>query len=105
MAMNTSPTNLITVMSWHKEAFSAVFRRENCIPRCFLVQTHLHQVEQRLDESSIFYRKQTLCETLAGNDVPLLTITSQPEGDDPMCVDDVFSEWHSSIVLVMRVYT
>jgi len=30
------------------------------------------------DSSNIYYRNQSLCETVAGNTVPLLTITSHP---------------------------
>lgn len=41
-------------------------------------QTHLCQWEGQVDHSQVFFRHHTLCETLGGNAVPLLTITSQP---------------------------
>lgn len=41
-----------------------------------LLQTHLHEWENCYDRYSIFYRKQTLCNTLGGVEVPIITITS-----------------------------
>lgn len=42
------------------------------------LKTHLCQWEGQVDHSQVFFRHHTLCETLGGNAVPLLTITSQP---------------------------
>jgi len=42
------------------------------------VQYHLYQLETTYDSSNIYYRNQSLCETVAGNSVPLLTVTSHP---------------------------
>jgi len=41
-------------------------------------QYHLYQLEAMYDSSNIYYRSQTLCESVGGNAVPLLTITSHP---------------------------
>ncbi|XP_061077713.1 cytosolic carboxypeptidase 4 isoform X2 [Conger conger] len=43
------------------------------------LQTHLQMLEQKVDRRKVFFRKQTLCHTLAGNPCPLLTITALPE--------------------------
>ncbi|GAB6027774.1 Cytosolic carboxypeptidase 1, variant 2 [Chamberlinius hualienensis] len=41
-----------------------------------LLQTHLNEWENCHDKNSVFFKRQTLCQTLGGNDVPILTITS-----------------------------
>ena len=43
------------------------------------LQTHLTMWEQQVDQESVFYRKQMLCETMSGNPVPVLTITAKPK--------------------------
>ena len=45
---------------------------------CCAVQYHLYQLETVYDSSNIYYRNQNLCESVGGNNVPLLTITSHP---------------------------
>ena len=65
----------------------------------YVVQYHLYQLEAMYDSSNIYYRNQTLCETVGGNSVPLLTITSHPitydrEGVEQLsmlCIDAMFS--------------
>ncbi|XP_064169364.1 cytosolic carboxypeptidase 4-like isoform X2 [Anguilla rostrata] len=42
------------------------------------LQTHLQMLEEAVDPRVVFFRKQTLCHTLAGNPCPLLTITACP---------------------------
>ncbi|KAI1904526.1 hypothetical protein AGOR_G00006550 [Albula goreensis] len=43
------------------------------------LQTHLQMLEQTVDPRKVFFRKQTLCHTLAGNPCPLVTITACPQ--------------------------
>ncbi|XP_052795258.1 cytosolic carboxypeptidase 1-like [Mya arenaria] len=45
------------------------------------LQTHLTLWDQTVDRDAVFFRRQTLCETLAGNPVPVVTITAQPRTD------------------------
>ena len=35
--------------------------------------------EQQIDQETVFFRKQALCETMSGNPVPVLTITAKPK--------------------------
>ncbi|XP_033749645.1 LOW QUALITY PROTEIN: cytosolic carboxypeptidase 1-like [Pecten maximus] len=43
------------------------------------LQTHLNVWERIVDNRTIFFRKQDLCQTMTGNNVPVLTITAQPK--------------------------
>ncbi|KAJ8417434.1 hypothetical protein AAFF_G00286610 [Aldrovandia affinis] len=43
------------------------------------LQIHLQMLEQTVDSRKVFFRKQNLCHTLAGNPCPLITITACPE--------------------------
>lgn len=43
------------------------------------LQTHIHVWDRSVDHSQIFFRNQTLCQTINGNNVPVLTITAQPK--------------------------
>ena len=52
-------------------------------------QTHLYQWEGQVDHSQVFFRNQSLCETLAGNPVPLLTITAQPRSSQREDVEEL----------------
>jgi len=49
---------------------------ENC---CFMLQLDLQQFLEKVDPSTMYVRKQTFCYTLAGNPVPVLTITAPPD--------------------------
>ncbi|GIY30058.1 hypothetical protein CDAR_445291 [Caerostris darwini] len=42
------------------------------------LQTHLYYWSNSYDTTSIYFKKDELCKTLAGNTVPLLTITAKP---------------------------
>ncbi|KAM4619140.1 cytosolic carboxypeptidase 4 [Polymixia lowei] len=42
------------------------------------LQSHLQALEQSVDCTKVFFRRQTLCDSLAGNPCPLLTITACP---------------------------
>lgn len=46
-----------------------------------LLQTHLFLWERSIDTNSIYLKKDILCETLAGNSVPILTITALPHNN------------------------
>ncbi|XP_078593876.1 cytosolic carboxypeptidase 1-like isoform X1 [Branchiostoma floridae x Branchiostoma japonicum] len=41
--------------------------------------TNLQRLESSVDYSSIYYRQQTLCDSLGGNPCPVLTITARPD--------------------------
>ncbi|KAL5004498.1 hypothetical protein ScPMuIL_017954 [Solemya velum] len=43
------------------------------------LMTHINMWDRRCDQSQVFFREQTLCTTLAGNAVPVMTITAQPK--------------------------
>jgi len=47
--------------------------------------------DQSVDHDQVFFRRQTLCETLAGNPVPVLTITQRPKTDSRESIEE-FSE-------------
>ncbi|KAL8577865.1 hypothetical protein ACOMHN_018670 [Nucella lapillus] len=55
------------------------------------LRAHLYQWEGQVDQSQVFFRHQELCETLAGNPVPLLTITAQPRGSQRQDVEELWS--------------
>ncbi|XP_038077720.1 cytosolic carboxypeptidase 1-like [Patiria miniata] len=73
--------------SYYTFAFTLIFQYTNDI--CYLayhypftytmMKVHLLKLEASLGEwSNIYYRNQSLCDTLGGNSCPLLTITSNP---------------------------
>lgn len=45
-------------------------------------QSHLVRLESSLNTSDIFYRRMTLCNSLAGNPCDVITITAQPRRRD-----------------------
>ena len=47
----------------------------------YFLQSDLSELEDKLDSTSVYYKRHTLCHTISGNDCPLLTITSTE--DDP----------------------
>ncbi|XP_050403069.1 cytosolic carboxypeptidase 1 [Patella vulgata] len=75
--------------SYYTSTFTITFKHSNDI--CYLayhypytyttLKTHLYHWESICDTSQIFFRHQKLCETLASNPVPVLTITAQPSID------------------------
>ncbi|KAG7273212.1 hypothetical protein CRUP_018016, partial [Coryphaenoides rupestris] len=42
------------------------------------LQAHLQVLERSLDPAKVFFRQQPLCDSLAGNPCPLVTITACP---------------------------
>ncbi|ESP05203.1 hypothetical protein LOTGIDRAFT_208161 [Lottia gigantea] len=76
--------------SYYTTTFTVTFKHDRDI--CYLayhypytyttLKCHLYHWESICDASQIFYRHQSLCETLAGNSVPVLTITAQPSPND-----------------------
>ncbi|XP_053538244.1 cytosolic carboxypeptidase 4 isoform X1 [Ictalurus punctatus] len=66
--------------------FTVTFRHEDDV--CYLayhypytfatLQSHLQMLQRSLDPRKIFFRQQTLCNTLGGNACPLITITATP---------------------------
>ena len=41
------------------------------------------------DQSRIFVQRQVLCQTLAGNNVPLVTITAMPTSNDKEALEEL----------------
>ncbi|XP_070210608.1 cytosolic carboxypeptidase 1-like isoform X2 [Littorina saxatilis] len=56
-----------------------------------MLRTHLFQWEGQVDQSQVFFRYQNLCETLGGNQVPVLTITAQPRSNMREDVEELWS--------------
>lgn len=52
------------------------------------LQTHLVQWGQVVDCEHVFFRQQTLCETLSGNPVPVLTITARPKSESRESIEE-----------------
>ncbi|XP_078313843.1 cytosolic carboxypeptidase 1-like isoform X2 [Crassostrea virginica] len=85
--------------TYYTATFTVTFKNDKDI--CYLayhypytfttLQTHLSLWEQYLDHTQIFFRKQTLCNTITGNGVPVLTITAQPKSLAKEFVDDLRS--------------
>lgn len=57
------------------------------------VQYHLTCWEASVDRQTIYWQKQTLCESLMGNAVPLITVTSQPVDNSPEAAEQ-FSKYY-----------
>ena len=66
------------------------------------MQTHLYQWEGQVDGSQVFYRHQELCETLGGNPVPLLTITSQPRSSQRQDVEEFCESFTQGMVICSK---
>ncbi|XP_049339940.1 cytosolic carboxypeptidase 4 isoform X2 [Astyanax mexicanus] len=72
--------------SFYTLTFTVTFRHEEDV--CYLayhypytfsaLQSHLKDLERSVDPRKVFFRQQTLCNTLAGNSCPLITITACP---------------------------
>ena len=57
--------------------------------KIYFSQYHLQDIEKTYDSSQIFYKRQTLTQTLAGNKVPVLTITSHPQTYDKKGIEQL----------------
>ena len=57
----------------------------------YYFQYHLYKWEENLDKS-IYFKNQVLTQTLGGNPVPVITITSLPVSRDSECID-LFSKY------------
>ncbi|XP_064653277.1 cytosolic carboxypeptidase 1-like isoform X2 [Lineus longissimus] len=74
---------------FYTTTFTVKFQHENDV--CYLayhypytytmLQTHIYKWENGIDASNIYFRNQSLCDTLSGNSVPVLTITSYPQSN------------------------
>ncbi|NXD14947.1 CBPC4 carboxypeptidase, partial [Nothocercus nigrocapillus] len=73
--------------SYYTLAFSITFPHKDDV--CYLayhypytysaMMSHLDILEQNRNPKKVYWRQQTLCQTLGGNPCPLLTITAMPE--------------------------
>lgn len=61
----------------------------------FGMKMHLRKLESMHNPQQIYFRQDVLCETLAGNSCPLVTITAMPESNyyEHICQ---FSKYNSS---------
>ncbi|KAK3098121.1 hypothetical protein FSP39_016346 [Pinctada imbricata] len=85
--------------TYYTATFTVTFKHNKDI--CYLayhypytyttLQTHLYQCERSLDHNQIFFRRQSLCQTLMGNDVPVLTITARPKSSSKDHVEELRS--------------
>ncbi|XP_076877159.1 LOW QUALITY PROTEIN: cytosolic carboxypeptidase 4-like [Brachyhypopomus gauderio] len=76
--------------SFYTLTFTVTFRHEDDV--CYLayhypytytaLQSHLQILERSVDRRKVFFRHQTLCQTLAGNPCPVVTITACPASRD-----------------------
>ncbi|XP_038041075.2 cytosolic carboxypeptidase 4 isoform X1 [Anas platyrhynchos] len=66
------------------------------------MMAHLDILEQNRNPKKVYWRKQTLCQTLGGNPCPLLTITAMPESKK----SDDLEQFHSRpyVFLMARVH-
>ena len=58
-----------------------------------MFQYHLHKWESSYNSEQIYFKRQILCRTVAGNPVDVLTITSHPMSYDREGIEQ-FSESH-----------
>ncbi|XP_010221764.1 PREDICTED: cytosolic carboxypeptidase 4, partial [Tinamus guttatus] len=91
-------------------AFSITFPHEDDV--CYLayhypytystMMSHLDILEQSRNPRKVYWRQQTLCQTLGGNPCPLLTITAMPESKKR----DDLEQFHSRpyVFLMARVH-
>ncbi|CAG5128813.1 unnamed protein product [Candidula unifasciata] len=96
---NTSTTGGVQGKTYFTATFSVTFPHSADV--CYIsyhypysytaLQTHLKQWEQQYDRSAIFFRNQSLCTTLGGNSVPVLTITAQPRSVDTEGLEELRS--------------
>ncbi|XP_066558023.1 cytosolic carboxypeptidase 4 isoform X2 [Amia ocellicauda] len=72
--------------SYYTLTFTIIFKHNEDV--CYLayhypytysaLQTHLQLLQQSVDPCKVFFQKQTLCTSMAGNPCPLITITACP---------------------------
>lgn len=67
-----------------------------------MLQSHLLRLESSLNTSDIFYRRMTLCNSLAGNPCDVITVTAQPRRRDAKSIESLRSRPY--IFLTSRVH-
>ncbi|CAL1528008.1 unnamed protein product [Lymnaea stagnalis] len=96
---NANTTGGIQGKSYYTTTFTLTFPHAGDV--CYLsyhypytytaLKTHLKQWEQHYNDNLIYFRNQSLCTTLGGNTVPLLTITAQPRRTDKEGLEELRS--------------
>nr|XP_014426057.2 cytosolic carboxypeptidase 4 [Pelodiscus sinensis] len=66
------------------------------------LMSYLDIVEETRDPKKVYYRQQTLCQTLGGNPCPLLTITAMPESNSSIDLEQLSHRPY--VVLMARVH-
>ncbi|CAB1323354.1 unnamed protein product [Coregonus sp. 'balchen'] len=65
--------------SFYTLTFTVTFKHNEDVPVVIAVfQSHLQVLQRSVDPRKVFFRQQSLCNTLAGNPCPLVTITACP---------------------------
>ncbi|KAL4227460.1 Cytosolic carboxypeptidase 1 [Mactra antiquata] len=75
--------------TYYTTTFTVIFKHSKDV--CYMayhypytystLQSHLDIWEQTVDCEHVYFRRQTLCDTLSGNPVPVLTITARPKSE------------------------
>ncbi|KAM4749036.1 cytosolic carboxypeptidase 4 [Rhinophrynus dorsalis] len=66
------------------------------------LMSHLQLLEQRHDSKKIYFKQQTLCQTLGGNPCPLITITAMPHTKSERYIQELCNRQY--MVLTARVH-
>ncbi|XP_041369383.1 cytosolic carboxypeptidase 1-like [Gigantopelta aegis] len=82
--------------SYYTATFTLVFKYNRDV--CYLayhypysyttLKVHLQMWDMQCDPRSIYYNCQTLCETISGNALPVITITAQPKTLDQESIEE-----------------
>ncbi|XP_019332932.2 cytosolic carboxypeptidase 4 [Alligator mississippiensis] len=96
--------------SYYTLSFSVTFPHKDDV--CYLayhypytysaLMAHLDMLAETRNPKKVFYRQQTLCQTLGGNPCPLLTITAMPESKSRNDLEQFRNRPY--VVLVARVH-
>ncbi|XP_063781825.1 cytosolic carboxypeptidase 4 isoform X2 [Pseudophryne corroboree] len=66
------------------------------------LMSHLQHLEQRHNPQKVYYKQQTLCNTLGGNPCPIVTITGMPRSKTESCKEELRGRQY--MVLTARVH-
>ncbi|XP_053573620.1 cytosolic carboxypeptidase 4 [Bombina bombina] len=66
------------------------------------LMSHLQLLEEKHNSKKIYYKQQTLCQTLGGNPCPVITITAMPQSKNKNHIDDIRNRHY--LVLTARVH-
>lgn len=69
----------------------------------FMMKMHLQKLESTNNPQQIYFRQHLLCETLSGNNCPVVTITAMPESNyyEHICQ---FSKYGLFLLIIFRKF-